>query len=124
MPLSRKTILVIEDDVDCRDAIALALEGVGYDVAAVEHGRAALSYLDANAAPALILLDLMLPVMDGWEFLRARNERPQRAEIPIVLVSGEAELAKLATQHAVAGHLRKPIELEDLLATVARFVAK
>jgi CheY-like chemotaxis protein len=115
------TILVIEDDPECREAVVFVLELEGYRVVAVEHGLAGLHYLDAHDPPALILLDLMLPVMDGWRFVSEQRARPALAAIPVVLMSGERDLAKQATRLGVAGSIEKPLAIDALAATVRKF---
>jgi CheY-like chemotaxis protein len=114
-----RDILLVEDDMDVREAIAEGLEDVGYHVVAVADGRAALEYLRAarDRLPGLILLDLMMPTMDGWEFHEQMSREPGCAEIPVVVLSaaGISE-DKVALLH-VAGYLRKPLNLLQLRET-------
>jgi len=116
-----QTVMVVEDDPDCREVIGLALEYDGYVVVPVTNGLEALRYLEANPPPDLILLDLMLPVMDGWQFLNEQRARPALTQIPVVLLSGELDLAARARELAVAGYFRKPVDLDGLLATVRTY---
>ncbi len=85
-------ILLVEDDVDVREAIAEGLEDVGYHVMATANGREALDYLKtaAGGLPGLILLDLMMPTMDGWEFQEQMAREPTCAGIPVVVLSAAA----------------------------------
>jgi CheY-like chemotaxis protein len=112
-----KTVLIVEDDEQVRDAIAEALRDEGYTVQIASNGREALDALrGAPQQPRLILLDLMMPVMDGWEFLREREREPSLAEIPVCAVSAAEQLPR-DVQHAI----RKPFRLDDLLRVVARY---
>ncbi|MBI2896216.1 MAG: response regulator [Deltaproteobacteria bacterium] len=124
MRAGSKTVLVVEDDPDCLDAVADALEASGYGVERAVHGREALDVLRSDGHVDLILLDLMMPVMDGLEFLARQRSDPTLASIPVVLLSGEATLARRAAVLGVAGHLRKPVDLEALLATLDRLVPR
>jgi CheY-like chemotaxis protein len=112
-----KRILVVEDDDDVREVMQLALETNGYRVDAVADGREALTWLTEHPPPALILLDLMMPVMNGWEVLEALEEDNRLAPIPVVVVTAfrSDRLGKAATRPI----LRKPVELDGLLGIVA-----
>ena len=121
---SRGTVMVIEDDPDCLEAMADALQFDGYEVIVSTNGLEALGHLKAHRPPDLILLDLMMPVMDGWEFLRAQRELAPLAHVPVALLSGERELDRLAAELAVEGHIQKPIALDKLLETVQRLISK
>lgn len=112
------TVLLVEDDGDVRDAVADTLEEAGYRVWPARHGLEALTALRERALrPCLILLDLMMPVMDGWQFREEQARDPALAAIPVVALSAHGGLEKLPA----AGHLRKPVELRALIDTVARF---
>ena len=115
-----KTIMVVEDDPDCLEATIDALQYGGYEVVTAANGLEALRYLDSHPAPELVLLDLMLPVMDGAEFLSEQRARPALARIPVALFSAAHELERRATELAVAGYIRKPADLASLLDTVRR----
>ena len=118
MPRPPDTVLVIEDDRECREALSFVLEHEGHTVAVAENGLAALHYLDTHPAPALILLDLMLPRMNGWQFVAESRSRPQLAAVPIVLVSGEHDLPRHARDLAAVGCVRKPFDVDEMLAVV------
>jgi CheY-like chemotaxis protein len=125
-PRRKTLVMVIEDDPDCREAVCAALEYDDYAVVEAADGSEALRYLESNAPhalPGLILLDLMMPVMNGREFLAAQRSRPALANIPVALLSGEARLAEGASELGVAEHLSKPIDLDALLAAVRRLTA-
>jgi CheY-like chemotaxis protein len=105
-------ILLVEDDPDVRYSVTLVLQNEGYDVATAGDGREALEVL-RRAAPALILLDLMMPVMDGFEFRVRQMQDPELARIPVIIFSGGSDLErKAATLHAAACLGWIPIESE------------
>jgi PAS domain S-box-containing protein len=117
-----KTILVVDDDPDVRDAIAAWLEHAGYGVVQRPNGASALGYLHDAPPPSLILLDLAMPVMNGWEFLAAWERDAALHAIPVVVVSGERDLAEQVTKFHVSG-IAKPIAKERLIHAVARALA-
>jgi len=86
----RATVLVVDDDADLREALADVLQESGYDVLTAEHGKAALAVLEGTL-PDVILLDLMMPVMDGPTFAVERKKNPRAAGIPVVLFSADPE---------------------------------
>jgi CheY-like chemotaxis protein len=120
--LERKPILLIEDDSDIRELMNQALLFENYPVATAEHGLEALGKLRATVGtaqlPGLILLDLMLPVMDGWNFIEECLKDPALASIPIVVISASNREARGKN---IVGYLRKPIDLEDLFALVRKY---
>ena len=108
-------ILVVDDDPDILDALSEILEGEGYLVRRARNGREALERL-TPAPPQLILLDLMMPVMDGWEFAtRLRHEAPAAAAVPIIVLSADRNVGTKARELGAVGHLSKPFELGELL---------
>lgn len=112
-------ILVVEDDIDISDAIVAALEDEGHSVLTAANGEEALELLGASAeVPRLILLDLMMPVMDGWQFRAAQRENPRLAGVPIVLLSADADVRDAAAQLGARGWLKKPVGLDALLHAV------
>ena len=114
------TVLVVEDDFDLRDALVPILEYEGHRVVSAANGKEALERLQTMPPPSLILLDLMMPVMDGEEF-RARQLRdPTLASIPVVVVSAHASAEERAALLGAAGCVKKPFEIEDLLEQVRR----
>ncbi|WP_437898293.1 response regulator [Sorangium sp. So ce124] len=113
-------ILVIEDDLDIRSILTQLLMFEGYDVEEAADGAEALELLRRNGPPALILLDLMMPIMDGWQ-LRAELQRdPALASIPVVIVSADVRVEQEASRLRVAGLLKKPLQIEPLLELVHR----
>jgi CheY-like chemotaxis protein len=113
-----ETILVVEDDVDVREAYVDVLDHAGYRVDAAVHGLDALEYLRSHQPPAMILLDLMMPVMDGWQLHGELAADEALARIPVVVITAHRE----APGFACADRLLKPVPLRELLATIARVV--
>lgn len=112
----RDYILVVEDDKDLRDILCDALTLEGYDVVCVEHGAAALDHLRGGERPCLILLDLMMPVMDGLTFRQEILKDPATAAIPvIVMTAGGPERVPAAATDPV---LHKPLEMGTLVDAV------
>jgi CheY-like chemotaxis protein len=114
-------IFVIEDEEMIRDSIVEFLGEQGYDAIGAADGRDALDKLDGSSPrPCLILLDLMMPVMDGQSFRQRQLQIPDLAQIPVVVFSAYQDVAKTAVAMNAAGHLHKPLKLPDLLRTVQR----
>jgi CheY-like chemotaxis protein len=108
-----RTILVVDDDRDVRNVLTLLLQAEGYRVATAANGRDALDYLNRGGHPDLILLDLMMPVMDGFRFRYAQQQDPDLARIPVVVVSACSEADSLGVTH-----VPKPVPFEQLLDVV------
>lgn len=121
-PTSISQVLVVEDDRDIRETVAEVLEEEGYQVRSAENGRDALDYLlAAGKLPDVILLDLMMPVMDGWTFWSELQTDVKLAALPIVVISADASVhEKAARLHPVAC-LRKPVSVDELLSVVAPY---
>lgn len=111
-------VLVVEDDGLVRQTMTEVLDDAGYAVATAENGQDALDLIDAGLEPRLILLDLRMPVMDGWEFLRLQGEHANAVDSAVVLVSAESELP--SDDPAVAGQIAKPVDIDELLTVVRR----
>jgi CheY-like chemotaxis protein len=110
-------VLVVDDDPDILDAICDILDAEGYRVSRARHGQEALEQVEF-ARPDIILLDLMMPVMDGVAFSQALRQRPRVSDIPIVVISADGNPQRAASVGA-AGYLAKPFDIEALLAQVA-----
>jgi two-component system chemotaxis response regulator CheY len=111
------TILVVDDDDAIREIVGDALEEEGYSVLRAENGAAALEVLRSAARPLLVLLDMMMPVMNGWEFLTALEAHDKLANLPVVVISAVAD------RHTMGGKrvLTKPIDLMQLIKVVEEF---
>ena len=112
-----KRILVVDDDDTIRELIVMALDDEGYETAVACHGAEALAQLGRCPAD-LILLDMRMPVMDGWEFARAYRAAPG-PHAPMVVLTAGRSASEAATTIGAAAYLAKPFELEHLLGTVA-----
>jgi CheY-like chemotaxis protein len=108
------SVLVVEDHDDIRQAIGEILEDEGYDVALAEDGARALELLEGLARPCLLLVDLIMPGVDGWQLLGALAQDDRLATIPVVVMSAAAD-PKTAQVHPT---LKKPIDLDILLRIV------
>jgi CheY-like chemotaxis protein len=118
----RSCLLVVDDDHDILLSLQDALEMEGYCVTTASTGREALETLENGLRPDLILLDLMMPDISGWAFRAWQRSQEEFASIPVVIVSGQGLSASEVSRLGVEGYLPKPLDLDDLLATVARFV--
>ena len=119
-PRPNRCILVVEDDTDGRETLAEFLEAEGYQVARAANGRQALDYLQRARPPGLILLDLLMPVMDGYQFRQRQRQDPGLASIPIAVLSAVGPNSDQMAALEPAGWLVKPIDLEALLDIVQR----
>ena len=112
-------ILVVEDNDDVREMMAVTLELEGHEVSTAVNGRDALNKLRAGDRPCVILLDLMMPVMNGWEFRNVLERDPILKSVPVVIVS--AATAELVHNADAAAYLPKPLDMEQLLHVVGGF---
>ena len=113
-------VLVVDDDAAIRQFIRMALEGNGYEVATAEDGQAALAAVRA-APPRVILLDMRMPIMDGWAFTRAYRETPP-PHAPIVVLTAARDAGEYASDVDADAFLAKPFNLRELLGLVGRLV--
>lgn len=115
-----RTVLIIEDDDAIRETVAEALRAEGFDVDGVSDGAKALKLIHGGARPGLVLLDLMMPEMDGWHFLEALE-----VDLPIVIISAFVHGAKTMTAAALLrrpiGFMTKPINLDTLIDVVRTY---
>jgi CheY-like chemotaxis protein len=114
-----KLILIVEDDRDLAQLVAEVLESAGYRTIIAANGRAALDHLQTNH-PDLILLDMMMPIMDGWGFREEQRKLPAVASIPVVVVTADGDARGKATSLQAAGYVAKPITIDLLLDAVER----
>ena len=116
------SVLIVEDDEALREVVTTALSDEGYAVHAVPNGLAALDVVD-RASPGLILLDMRMPVMDGWEFARRYRERPG-PHAPIVVFTAARDAGERAAEVAADAYIAKPFSLDELLDVVARLAPR
>jgi CheY-like chemotaxis protein len=115
---SCREIVVVDDDEAIRETTKLALELRGYVVLTAANGKEALDLLGKIPPPCLILLDLMMPVMDGWGFVKALELDPKLESLPVVVVTAFGSRAERINARRV---MEKPLSLTQLYATVAEF---
>ena len=109
-------VLIVEDDEDLREMMAQLLTLEGFQTATVANGREALEYLHNASKPDVILLDLMMPVMDGWEFRRQQQADPSIAPVPVIVLSA-LDQGRASNLEATA-FLKKPLDFDRLLMLV------
>lgn len=117
----RRLVAIVEDDVEFRNMLRELLEEEGYRVIALANGAEALAALRGNVAPNVILLDVSMPVMDGFDFLRHRSEDPKLAAVPVVLVTNAKPHERPTV--GVSDVVRKPIDIDEILFAIKRYCA-
>lgn len=117
-----RTILVVDDDPDVREALRETLEYEGYVAVEAANGQEALDWVRSNGAPCLVLLDLMMPVLNGHQFLEAvgRDRTLEPVSVLILSAAAKKEVELAAKSSRAVGVLSKPIQLEALLRAVAQ----
>ena len=111
-------VLVIEDDFDLRESMVAVLEACGYPALGAANGRDALAVLHEGRKPGLIVLDLMMPVMDGWQFRVAQLQQDDLAAIPTVVCTARTDAEARAMSLGAIAYLRKPLDFDFLLDLV------
>jgi CheY-like chemotaxis protein len=114
------TVLVIEDEEDLREMMRDALELNGYAVATAHDGGEALTELARIEHPCLVILDLLMPGMNGWDFFATMRQRPELASVPVVVHSSAPSRAPAGVNRV----LKKPVELDRLLSVVQEYCEK
>jgi CheY-like chemotaxis protein len=120
---TNRTILLVEDDRDICEIVEQVLAEEGYETIAVSNGAEGLAHLRAagTTRPFVIMLDLMLPVMDAWQFRAEQTREAALADIPVVIFSANPKLGKYADALGAAAVIRKPPDLDELLGILSRF---
>ncbi len=114
-------VLVVDDDGGIRGVLSEILQDEGHRVESAGNGLEALHKLQGSTKPCVILLDLMMPVMNGWEFMHRRQDDTRLASIPVVVISADAQVGEKAAAIGAVDYLTKPINLDRLLDTVQRY---
>jgi CheY-like chemotaxis protein len=115
-----RRLLVVEDDESIREMIEMVLDGEGYEVITATNGAVALALL-SQERPGLILLDMKMPDMDGWEFARHYADLPE-PKPPIVVVTAAQDASRRAAEIGAQGYLAKPFSIDNLLQTIDKFL--
>lgn len=118
-----KKILVVDDEPELRTAVKIRLEVEGYDVIAAENGKQCLELARAQK-PDLIILDLMMPVMDGYTALKRLKEDPELAKIPVIILSikEKIKMEGLFISDMIEDYVEKPFETQELLSKIKRIL--
>jgi len=117
--VNQPTVFIVEDDADTREMIGRFLELEGFAIVTAANGRQALDRLDEGTRADVILLDLMMPVMDGWEFRRRQASHAAFRNIPVIVFSavGRDRMRQIEAND----YLSKPVDLDELLQRISRF---
>ncbi len=117
-----KSVLIVEDDFEIRSTLCDVLNSEGYDVLGAENGQIALDLLNnSEKLPGLIIVDLMMPIMDGYEFRNHQLKNEKFSSIPTVLFSADGQLPHKAQAAGITEFIRKPIDLDDLYSLVKKY---
>ena len=117
-----RLVMVVEDDTDVLSSIVEVLADNAYQPVGARNGSDALERLrEMPSKPSVILLDVMMPVMDGWQFRLVQRTDPSLSGIPVVVLTAHGSAPEAAKEMGASAFLRKPVRLETLLATVQRY---
>jgi CheY-like chemotaxis protein len=115
-------VMLVEDEDDAREILATALEDAGYQILRANNGAVALTLLQSNENRCdIIVLDLMMPIMSGWDFRRKQREDRRFSHIPVLLMSAGAHIDTVAGELGAAGFVSKPVEIPDLLKSIRKY---
>jgi CheY-like chemotaxis protein len=115
-----QSILIVEDDPETREVLSAILRFEGYKVLTAADGQQALDVLQGRELPSMILLDLMMPNKDGWQFRAEQSQDPRIADIPVIVFSAADRLKERAGSLRAVAYLKKPVDFDALLALVDR----
>jgi two-component system, chemotaxis family, chemotaxis protein CheY len=118
MTTGHATVLVVDDDADTRETLGFIIRREGHNAVCLRNGHEALDYLRKSPAPDLVLLDLMMPIMNGWEFLHERRHDPRISRVPVVVLSAVADQDVFEGPKDVDSVLQKPPSLHTVLELV------
>lgn len=122
MNSKNRLILVIDDCPEIRELVRLIYNKQGYEVEMAADGLEAIRKLkESNSLPSLILLDLMMPVMDGFQFYSQQQSDPRLKSVPVLLMSADVDVDRKASEMGVRGYLKKPVRLDVLLKAAEKF---
>ena len=111
------SVMIVEDDRDTREMLGRFLELEGFEVQTAANGQLALEALHDDGRPCVIILDLMMPVMNGWQFREAQTRDPEFGKVPVIVVTAAGPQTGIPSIQA-DGWLSKPVDLDQLLATI------
>lgn len=117
---SARLVMIVDDDEDILETYAALLESAGYDTLVAQNGKVALEHLHSGSRPSIILLDLMMPVMNGWELRAELLADPALANIPVLIFSGDYRALVDTPPQKVKAVFRKPVDLDSLMRTIAQ----
>lgn len=118
--MSPPLVLVVEDDPDVREALSVVLRDAGYGIRSAVDGAAAIRALREGPRPSAILLDLMMPDMNGFEFREEQRADPAIADIPVIVITATRWTERAAVQLGAVACVTKPAQVDDLLAALRR----
>ncbi len=114
-------VLVVEDDLEIRNSLSAALSMLGYQVQLAANGKEAIEFLMQNEAPSLIFLDLMMPVMNGWQFRALQLKDPNIAGIPVIVITADGNAKQKTENLGCAAGLKKPFDFEEIVRCVQTY---
>jgi CheY-like chemotaxis protein len=121
--MAQPRILVVDDDTSIRSFVEMALDSEGYVVSTATNGAQALAVTD-QVQPDLILLDMRMPIMDGWTFARMYREQARGPKAPIVVITAATDAGERAAEIQADGYLGKPFDLDELLGLVQKYTTR
>jgi CheY-like chemotaxis protein len=117
-----KKILLVEDDQDIRETLIELLEGEGYEVIFAENGQVGLDKLSqVKMLPNLILLDLMMPIKDGFQFCAEKDADPKLAHLPVIVMSADGHIRENQKRVNASAYLKKPLDIYEIIEIVEKY---